>query len=499
MPYLVKYGNEVLYEPASDSRAIHNATLQQKADGFSTFKFTIPPTHPLINTVDIYDADSAIEVSYDGVILFRGTATSITELLTLEKEVNCESELAYLNRVYTRYAPSDKRASTALAELIAIYNSYANLWGSAGIYKFLFAIDPESRADEVGYIDPDSNVQVVDAETSSPDTILNILKTSILDDYGAFLRVRYDGNGNRLIGVFPDAPDTSTQVVTFGENMIDYRYTISDENMFNACFPIGGASDELMAESPQYLVLAADTVPGQRQISLRTNGGTATVSTDGIMLIGKYSFVAEPNGSVTIGTSPVSVTVDPVMPYVIPAGTAVKYVGHAPLMFDGTTTLGRLPEITVGEYAADFEIVYHIDTVNRRGLKCTTYQDNNIKDARVLLNKSIAMLDATLQPTVSLTVKAIDMAFYASGYQHLQAGQRLRVISPPHGIDAFMYVSQADLNLDDPGQTVYTLGTRDKSITRNMTRANNGIKNVRDNVIVELNNRIPSSVIGGLT
>ena len=87
MAYLVKYGTALLYEPGSDDYAIHNATLQQKADGFSTFKFTIPPTHPLIDQVGIYDADSVIEVSYNGVILFRGTATAITETLTLEKKL----------------------------------------------------------------------------------------------------------------------------------------------------------------------------------------------------------------------------------------------------------------------------------------------------------------------------------------------------------------------------------------------------------------------------
>ena len=90
------------------------------------------------------------------------------------------------------------------------------------------------------------------------------------------------------------------------------------------------------------------------------------------------------------------------------------------------------------------------------------------------------------------------MVFYLSGYTHLQAGQQLRVISEPHGLDTVMYVRTADINLDDPSQTKYVLGTIGHALSRHVRQVESNVKTGADNFIKELNNRIPSSVIAGL-
>lgn len=505
MAYRIMYGSSTLFSPGDDGYPIHDAKINQRADGFSTFRFTMPPTHVMYGQVQLYDAANPIEVYFDDVMLFRGTITGIRETMYLEHEIECESELAYLDRVYTRYQPTGKGAHTALAELIAIYNSYANLWGGAGVEKFLFAVDPLSLANQVGYMDPDGGGIVVDAEASSPSTILGIIKSKILDPYGAFLRVRYV-DGQRLIGIYPNAPDTSTQVVRFGENLLEYDFVMSDEEMFNACYPMGGTDTEMAPESPQYLVLAADAAAGTHTLSVRASSGTVHVQGDGIILIqgsaiALQSFVLEnlPNGAMDIGTTAVSVYVDPALPSGFAAGNEIKYVGYAPLYWDSTVTLARIPEQTYqNTWFADTDMVYHIQSAQQHGIKAMTLHDSNIKDADALCSKARAVLAGRTDFSASLKVSALDMAFYAEGYDHLQVGQRLRVVSEPHDLDTLMYVVTADIDLQDPSRTKYVLGNRDRSLTKRIGVGEAATKNLRDNFIIEWNNTISDTTIGGL-
>ncbi len=63
-----------------------------------------------------------------------------------------------------------------------------------------------------------------------------------------------------------------------------------------------------------------------------------------------------------------------------------------------------------------------------------------------------------MAPTVTVTVKAVDLALVSDRYDHLRVGQAVRVRSRPHGLDEWLIVSSADIDLQDPSQTEYVLG-----------------------------------------
>ena len=500
MAYLVKYGTDILFEPGSDDYAIHNASLSQTADGVATFKFTMPPTHPLINSVSVRDMSKPVEVWFDTTLLFSGFVASMTDTLWLETDVSCKSYVALLNDTMTRYKPTNSQANYVLAELIGMW---ANLttWGSEIPQKLIeFAVDPQSQANQVGYQDPNAARLIVDAETTTPKGILDIIKDSIIEPYGAFLRTRKASDGTILVGIFPSAPDTSTQVVQLGENLIDYNYTETDEGMYNTCLPMGGASEARALDGGYQgnIVVASNVQAGQRQITIRTNSGTANVVTGNVLVIGgKYGYAVEGGNTGDFGTGGITVEVTPPIEQNISAGTGLYIQKQALYQKDENCTLMDIPGYENG-WRVDYDLVYNVDSVAAYGMRCWTFQDNDIRDPYALRNKAIAQTAAKLEFKRSLSVSAIDMAFYLSGYEHLQAGQKLRVVSPPHGLDAVMYVRTADINLDDPGQTRYVLGTLGCSLTRNVKHVENNVKTGADNFIKELNNRIPSSVIGGL-
>ena len=498
MAYLVTYGTSTLFEPANDELAIHDAKISQSANGYSTFDFTLPPEHPLIGSMSIHDAANPVVVTFDGVELFTGVITSITRTLWNEYEVRCASELVYLDWVVTRYKPSDNRPGTALAELIALYNAYVELTYGEGRATYEMAVDPQSLADSVGYNDPTTGNKACDAEASSPTSILSILMGSIVNEYGAFIRLRRDSLGNRLVGIFPTPPDANSQTVRLGENLLDYNYSESDDDFFTGCYPVGGTADELESASEGALVVAEANALNARKLKLRAQSGSVSVVQDGIIIVGHSAFLLE-SGSITITTTAREVAVNPAIPYVIPAGTAVRYVGLNPTYYDGTVTLDRLPShMMTGAYDNDMGIVWHRQAATRYGLKVMTFHDSDVKDARTLMNKAIAVLGANIEPKRNLSVSAVDMAFYASGYQHLQAGQTVRVISEPHGLDLNMYVMSADINMQDPSQTRYQLGTMQNTLSRSLMRTKKDVRDTDDNMITELNDTITSSYIGGL-
>lgn len=504
MAYLVKYGDSILFEPGNDERPMHDARLSQTADGVARFEFTLPPSHPVLDSMELRDITNLVTVEFEGEELFSGYVSSMTTTLWLEVKCTCVSELSLLDGVMVRYSPTRRDAAHVLAELLGIWANLTTYSYEFPEGKIEFAVDPQSQAGSVGYEDPTTGNLVVDAATTTPKGILEIIKTSILEPYGAFLRLR-KADGMRLVGIFPNAPDTSTQVVNLGENLLDYNYTETDEEMYNACLPVGGAIDE---RSPvrglrSGLVVAEAASAGQRSVKVKTTSGSVeTAWGDVIVFSGKYGHAIEGTGSGTnpdtIGTGGLWLTLTPPLSNDLAAGASC-YIQDDPLyQVDGTCTLMRsIPNIS-DEWRIDYDIFYSYSSVRAHGMKCFTFQDNDIRDAWSLRNKAYAILRERVDFKRSLTVSALDMAFYVTGQKHLQSGQKLRVVSEPHGLDTVMYVRTADINLDDPSLTSYTLGTVEQTLSRQVRGVEDGVRTGSDNFIKELNNRISSSTIGGL-
>lgn len=497
MAYLVKYGDRPLFVPGDDNYAIHGARLSQSADGVARFEFTVPPTHPEADSLAVRDMANPVEVFFDGVLLFSGFVSSLTDTLWLETTVTCQSFLALLDGVTVRYKPTYRDGNHVLAELIGIWSNLTTWGGEIEQKKVEFAVDPQSQASQVGYEDPSTHALVVDADTMTPKGILQIILDSMVEPYGAFIRTRKAQDGTYLVGVFPNAPDTSTQAVYLGENLLDYSYTETDEGMYNACLPVGGAVDPRTVNRARTdVVLGAGVSAGSRWVNIKTTSGTAVVSTGDVLVIGgKHGYAIEGGVSNTeFGTGGVNVQVTPPVETAFNAGAGAYLQQQELYQKDENCTLMDING-DVGQWRVDYDLVYHVQNAKTYGVKCWTYQDNDIRDAYALRNKAIAMTAPKLDFKRSLTVSALDMAFYLQGYDHLQAGQKLRVVSEPHGLDAIMYVRTADIDLDNPTNTRYVLGTVERTLSRQVRGVDAGVKANTDNFIKELNNRIPESAI----
>ena len=70
----------------------------------------------------------------------------------------------------------------------------------------------------------------------------------------------------------------------------------------------------------------------------------------------------------------------------------------------------------------------------------------------------------------TITLKAIDMHFVDGDVQPIRIGDRVRILSDPHGIDKTMICSRIELDLINPENTLYTFGEKPRTLTENVVQ-----------------------------
>lgn len=81
------------------------------------------------------------------------------------------------------------------------------------------------------------------------------------------------------------------------------------------------------------------------------------------------------------------------------------------------------------------------------------------KDAAKLLEMAKENLQKRLKETITITISAVDLHLLDVNAESFHVGDKVRVISPPHGIDAEYTCTAISLDLVNPDQSEYTFGT----------------------------------------
>ena len=81
------------------------------------------------------------------------------------------------------------------------------------------------------------------------------------------------------------------------------------------------------------------------------------------------------------------------------------------------------------------------------------------KDATKLLEMAKENLHKRLKETITIPISAVDLHLLDVNAESFHVGDKVRVISPPHGIDAEYTCTAISLDLVNPDQSEYTFGT----------------------------------------
>ncbi len=193
-------------------------------------------------------------------------------------------------------------------------------------------------------------------------------------------------------------------------------------------------------------------------------GGYVTVDYDPLT-VNLYADVHDSNAQVIdFGENVTGITVktDSTSQY-----TALRPTGATPKDADGPLTVAGLPDGGTSDPGISKlgDVVYSPEAASEWGYRECAWSNQDCETADGLLESAVSRLRAIMAPTVTVTVKAVDLALVSDRYDHLRVGQAVRVRSRPHGLDEWLMVSSADIDLQDPSQTEYVLGDERSTLT----------------------------------
>lgn len=492
-------------------------TIEDNSPG--SFTFTLPKDHRSYSDNLPYSVKCIeSEITIDRRAVQRGVWDTIWVGRPITEEVDfdgnkmftCEGELSYLRdtrqpqRTFSEQIMPDKYFKS----LLDTHNSKVKARKKfyVGTCEFLTWVDSDG-------------VQTTDKGriTSFEDT-LTLIK-NLADELKGHLVVTRSGN-KRYLNLYKNNgafwPKATTQnPIRFGENLLDFtkKYEMSD--LATVIIPLGArldsttnaevgdvVFDQSIASARSYATCAilrdtTDEVPTINANADHQEGDSPTTNYNNYMLYGPYSLRYKNgelvdkymfytgrmnNGRCTYlirnnereilasssGGSGISDTVEQKIE-IPPGSTKMWIAGYGT---DIPLRLNRFNPKAVDEY----DDYVTIESVNNNSLYVINESLREKYDwiekvvefpsetnPSELLKKAKKYLRSDQFEDMTIEIKMIDRKYFNWQIPALNVGDKIRVISKPHGLDKWFPCTKQEIHLLDPDQSTYTLGYEHKT------------------------------------
>ena len=121
--------------------------------------------------------------------------------------------------------------------------------------------------------------------------------------------------------------------------------------------------------------------------------------------------------------------------------------------------------LTISSVNDGLDYIYDSSAVSLFGKIWRSETWDEIEDASTLLATAQEHLAKNLELSVTITIKAIDLSLLTNGYTHFWPGQSVKIVSLPHGLNAYFTCTEAAIDLTDPSQSTFTFGYGFDSLT----------------------------------
>lgn len=282
----------ILDDIRTDDYIVANPKLTFKKNKVGGLTFTIYKTHPYYDKIKI--KRSIIELRKNGKTIFKGRVSEYTQEFNLSKSVDIEDILSFFND--SIYEPFDFHGSPVelFTNVINNHNAQVAEWQR-------FKIGQVDNLDSNDYIYR-SSINYLTSWEIIESRLLNI---------GGLLRVRYEDDGNYIdwIEGTQNQLNTSTQIVEYGENIVDLKKTNSATETYSAILPLGAVienNDESTDENAEDNSDRDETTETEERITIEAlpDEETGDIVKKGKWLysksaVEKYGWVAAPISKTT--------------------------------------------------------------------------------------------------------------------------------------------------------------------------------------------------------
>lgn len=227
--YQVFCDNKLIIDSRIDELAVVNPIVDVGANIAGSFTFTFPSVHPFID--EINRLTSVIRVERDEEIIFQGFCSSDSVDIFGNRKITCEGDLSYLNDSILR--PARYQGETVLSLL----TKYINQHNAQVEARKQFEIGNVTVTDPNDYIYCYTNM----------NSTMQEIKEDLIDDYGGYMRVRYD-NGHQYIDYLATPAKAASQAIELGKNIVDYSSNIDESSLATRVIPLGAQLEEQAIE-----------------------------------------------------------------------------------------------------------------------------------------------------------------------------------------------------------------------------------------------------------
>ena len=284
--YVVKYGNQYIHDPFSDSQRAYDISISSDINASGTCEFTIGPSHPLYDELELRSSSSNVMVLEDDTVLFDGYIYSFNTNYDKSRDVTCYGCLSYLGDIRLRPYSTQKTdndppdmlyCSSTIDGLFEFYIDQYNKYADEG-HKFLIGTNEGSVIRELNSIA---------ASSDSYPTVSDELSEKLLNDVGGYVFIHHDG-GTRYIDYFANCTDVNAQIIDFGVNIIDFVKTDTMSEFYTALRPVGGTPNEAEGESKKFPISLNLINDGHTDVTGILKKGDVVYDEDAVM---KYGYI----------------------------------------------------------------------------------------------------------------------------------------------------------------------------------------------------------------
>lgn len=349
--YEIYADGKILYNPMlSDRYPVISPKCTKEVNKAGSLDFTLPPSHPLYGKLQ--KLKSYVEVRRDGDIIWKGRILNDENDFYNRKSTYAEGCLSFLidgtQRPY--------KFSGTVAELFDFYlNSYNQ------------QVESWQRIKK-GTIDIASRDNRISKESKEyPDILTEITDQLVNSGINGYLVPSYEDDKFAFTLSYLDEPGkVSSQVIRFGENLLDFSEYIDASNVFTVLIPLGAQAENEDGSEGDLLTIAS------------VNDGK--------------------------------------------------------------------------------DYIENREAIGLFGRIVRTYKWDEETNPYNLKTNGEALLDSNVSMSVTLTISAVDLRLLNVNVDALECGDRVRVVSPPHGVDAYFLCSKIVLDLENPDNSQYTFG-----------------------------------------
>lgn len=439
--YFVKYGESYLHDPRTDDCILLDLSFDSSENSCGYCDFKIYPNHPMYKKLRERDDDNPVEV-YDGdILLFSGFIYDLGINFYLDGEVKCKGELEYLNDSIVRPYSTIKRGFGQTAP--STQNEYF-VWL---IEQHNAQVSPNKRF-KIG-INQASNVYssvYIFRENDQYPTTMEEIKEKLLDNVngGGYLQIRHE-NGERYIDYISKWTNTNTQKLEFGVNLTNYTQTDDSSEIYTYVIPLGARMSETEYEYNDGYFVTSDIVVDNN----------------------KTYYILNENGYYSECTDLTAFEHDV---------TYFEYDYESDESNQFLTVSGK-PDGTYDEpgYIKSGDMIYCETSAQQYGFIGMKYENSEITTREELIEKGTLALKEKVSPKRTIEIKAVDMHLINPNIKPLRIGEYVRICSYPHNLDDYFLCRSIDLDLNNPENSTYILGTTYDTLTGQQNKQINAL------------------------